>query len=138
MIAPQTTNTTAARKPARWAADLVSMLREGARLRLDYSPPSLWALDRLIGELRREDPPYEAVAATLRDIGAYTGEVLVRQADAAWEEPPFGDGPVVRTPDDRLWDPLGEARRCFENEGEASLRLLCRDAMGARTPGSGG
>ncbi|MGW0731121.1 hypothetical protein [Streptomyces sp. NPDC002851] len=125
------TGTTAPSKPARWAADAVSILREGARLRLDYSAPSLWRLDRVIEDLRREHPPYEAVARTLRGYGAYAGEVLVRTTDAAWTDTP--DGYRVRTPDGRLWDPLGEARRCFEADG--SLRLLCLEASHASPPG---
>ncbi|MDG4862771.1 hypothetical protein P8605_32005 [Streptomyces sp. T-3] len=123
----QTPRPAAPAKPARWAADTVSMLREGARLRLDYTPASLWGLDRLIAGIRREAPPYEAVAMTLRGFGAYAGEVLVRACEpgAVWEEA-YG-GYRVRTADGRLWDPVEEARLCFEGEG--SLRLLCLDAM---------
>jgi len=128
VTAPQATAAKPA-KPARWAADTVSMLREGARLRLDHTPQSLWSVDRVIAELRREDPPYEAVAQTLRGFGAYAGEVLVRELGAAWEE--SSGTYLLRTPDGHLWDPIGEARRCFEEDG--SLRLLCRDATGAAT-----
>ncbi|MFJ6655159.1 hypothetical protein ACIQNG_02165 [Streptomyces sp. NPDC091377] len=108
----------------RWAADIVSTLREGARLRLDYSAQSLWSADRLIGELRREDTPYAAAEQVLRGLGAYAGEVIVRQTGAEWWS--SGGDHWVRTPNGRLWDPLDEARRCFSGEG--SLRLLCRDA----------
>ncbi|NBE52697.1 hypothetical protein GUY60_14925 [Streptomyces sp. YC537] len=103
------------------------MLREGARLRLDHSPQSLWSVDRVIADLRREHPPYEAVAHALRGFGAYAGEVLVRQLGANWEE--LDGAHVLRTPDGQLWDPIGEARHTFEADG--SLRLLCRDAMGS-------
>ncbi|WP_345039401.1 hypothetical protein [Streptomyces sannanensis] len=71
--------------PARWAADIVAMMREGARLRLDYSARSLWNVDWMIGRIRREDPPPLAVAGTLRGFGAYAGEVLVRDV------PIYGD-----------------------------------------------
>ncbi|KOV63861.1 hypothetical protein ADL00_23065 [Streptomyces sp. AS58] len=108
----------------RWAADVVSTLREGARLHLDYSAQSLWRVDRLIDELRREDTPYAAVESVLRGLGAYAGEVIVRQTEAEWWA--TGGDHWVRTPDGRLWDPFEEARRCFTGEG--SLRLLCRDA----------
>ena len=50
-----------AAKPLRWAADAVAMMREGARLRLDYSTQSLWRVDRMIEEIRREGAPYAAV-----------------------------------------------------------------------------
>ncbi|MEV7285285.1 hypothetical protein AB0O01_12095 [Streptomyces sp. NPDC093252] len=119
----------AAARPVRWAADIVSALREGARLRLDYSAQSLWSADRLIAELRREATPPAAAEQVLRGLGAYAGEVIVRQTGAEWWA--SGGDHWVRTPDGRLWDPVGEARRCFEGDG--SLRLLCRDATTGRS-----
>ncbi|WP_053760089.1 hypothetical protein [Streptomyces sp. AS58] len=124
MTTQQEARPSAAAKPLRWAADVVSTLREGARLHLDYSAQSLWRVDRLIDELRREDTPYAAVESVLRGLGAYAGEVIVRQTEAEWWA--TGGDHWVRTPDGRLWDPFEEARRCFTGEG--SLRLLCRDA----------
>ncbi|QOV42546.1 hypothetical protein IPT68_22300 [Streptomyces chromofuscus] len=114
----------AAAKPMRWAADAVATLREGARLRLDYSAQSLWRADRVIDELRREGTPYAAAENILRGLGAYAGEVIVRQGGAEWWA--SGGDHWIRTPDGRLWDPIDEARRCFTGDG--SLRLLCRDA----------
>ncbi|GKQ40930.1 hypothetical protein [Streptomyces sp. A012304] len=116
----------AAVKPVRWAADAVVMLREGGRLHLDYSAQSLWRVDRLIDDLRREDTPYAAVEGVLRGLGAYAGEVIARQTGAEWWA--TGGDHWVRTPDGRLWDPVDEARRCFAGHG--SLRLLCVDATG--------
>ena len=110
----------------RWAADTVSTMREGARLRLDYSTQSLWRVDRMIEELRREQTPYAAVESVLRGFGAYAGEVIVRQAGGAAEWLEADGGHWIRTADGRLWDPVDEARRCFGGHG--SLRLLCLDA----------
>ncbi|UIX31289.1 DUF6278 family protein [Streptomyces sp. GQFP] len=124
--AARTTRPHAAAKPVRWAADTVATMREGARLRLDYSTQSLWRVDRMIEELRREQPPYAAVESVLRGFGAYAGEVIVRRAGGAAEWLEAGGGHWVRTADGRLWDPVEEARRCFAGHG--SLRLLCRDA----------
>ncbi|CAL9444041.1 hypothetical protein SUDANB6_02300 [Streptomyces sp. enrichment culture] len=115
----------AASKPVRWAADAVTALREGARLRLDYSAQSLWRVDRVIDGIRGEGPPYKAVRTVLRGLGAYAGEVIVRQTGAEWWA--TGGDHWVRTPDGRLWDPIEEARRCYTGDG--SLRLLCREAM---------
>lgn len=127
LTAQQETRPHAAAKPARWAADAVATLREGARVRLDYSARSVWRVDRLIDEIRREGPPLAAVENMLRGLGAYAGEVLVRETGAEWWA--TGGDHWIRTPDGRLWDPLEEARRCFEGQG--SLRLLCRDATAA-------
>ncbi|GHH86421.1 hypothetical protein [Streptomyces capitiformicae] len=112
-------------KPVRWAADAVAMMREGARVRLDYSAESLWRVDRMIEEIRQEGTPYAAVETVLRGFGAYGGEVVVRWAGGEWVEAQGAHW--VRTWDGRLWDPFEEARRCFAGDG--SLRLLCRDAM---------
>ncbi|MEU3200448.1 hypothetical protein [Streptomyces sp. NPDC006996] len=101
-------------------------MREGARLRLDYSARSLWSVDRVIEEIRREAAPYAAVEPVLRGFGAYAGEVIARHAGGEWWA--SGSDHWVRTPDGRLWDPFDEARRCYTGEG--SLRLLCRDASG--------
>ncbi|WP_189148386.1 DUF6278 family protein [Streptomyces lacrimifluminis] len=124
--AARATRPQAAAKPVRWAADTVSTMREGARLRLDYSTQSLWRADRMIEELRREQTPYAAVESVLRGFGAYAGEVIVRRTEGAAEWLEAGGGHWVRTADGRLWDPVDEARRCFAGHG--SLRLLCRDA----------
>ncbi len=112
----------------RWAADTVAAMREGARLRLDYSARSLWRVDRVIEELRREGTPYPAVESVLRGFGAYAGEVIVREAGAEWWA--SGGEHWIRTVDGRLWDPIDESRRCFSGNG--SLRLLCLDAMAGR------
>ncbi|MET9833173.1 hypothetical protein ABZ078_28605 [Streptomyces sp. NPDC006385] len=124
MTTQQETRPSAATKPVRWAADAVSVMREGARLRLDYSAQSLWRVDRMIDGLRREGTPYGAVETTLRGLGAYAGEVIARQTGAEWWA--SGGDHWIRTSDGRLWDPIDEARRCFAGDG--SLRLLCRDA----------
>ncbi|MFF4788400.1 hypothetical protein ACFY2M_01150 [Streptomyces sp. NPDC001276] len=126
MTTQQQSRPQAATKPVRWAADTVTAMREGARLRLDYSAQSLWRVDRTIEEIRREGTPHAAVRSVLRGFGAYAGEVIVRHGDGAewWAS---GGEHWVRTADGRLWDPIEEAGRCFTGQG--SLRLLCRDAM---------
>ncbi|MEU8585434.1 hypothetical protein AB0C59_00235 [Streptomyces sp. NPDC048664] len=117
----------AATKPARWAADVVTAMREGARLRLDYSAQSLWRVDRTIEEIRSQGAPFAAVERVLRGFGAYAGEVVVKLTGGEWWA--TGGDHWVRTPDGRLWDPVDEARRCYWGDG--SLRLLCRDATPA-------
>ncbi|MER5909925.1 hypothetical protein ABT124_05300 [Streptomyces sp. NPDC001982] len=127
MTTQQETRPQASAKPVRWAADTVATMREGARVRLDYSAQSLWRVDRMIEEIRSDGAPPAAVDQVLRGFGAYAGEVIVRQAGAEWWA--SGGDHRIRTPDGRLWDPIEEARRCFGGHG--SLRLLCRDATAA-------
>src|SRR5690606_41791859 len=101
-------------------------MREGARLRLDYSAHSLWSVDRMIGAIRQEGAPIAALEAGLRGSGAYAGEVIVRQAGGEWSA--TGGDHWVRTPAGRTWDPFAAARRCYT--AAASLRRLCRGALG--------
>jgi hypothetical protein len=105
-------------------------MREGARIRLDYSPRSVWRVDRMIEEIRAQGTPYQAVEAVLRGFGAYTGEVVARATGGEWTS--AGGELWVATPDGRFWDPIDEARRCFAGEG--SLRLLCLEAVKGADP----
>lgn len=120
----------------RMAADVVKMAREGAGVRLDYTPGSLALLDRIIDGIRRERPPTEAVTRTLLGFGAYTGAVLVRGAGAAWldfdpgQRDIFGQPFGIRTPDGRVWNPLGKAVKRFQNGPEDSLRLFYLSVVG--------
>lgn len=120
----------------RLAADAVVMVRQGAGIRLDYSPGSLAFVDRVIEGMRHADRPAPRLARTLIGFGAYTGEVLVRVAGAHWvafddgQRELFGQSLGVRTPDGRLWNPLGKAVKRYENGSEDSLRLFCLSAAG--------
>lgn len=120
----------------RLAADIVTVVREGARIRLDYSPASLALVDRVIDGIRREGPPAEAVSRTLLGFGAYTGEVLVRGSGAAWVEfdaeqrGTFGQSFGIRTLDGRVWNPLGKALKRYENGAADSLRLFYLSVVG--------
>ena len=120
----------------RLAADVVAMVREGAKIRLDYTPESLALLDRIIDGIRRERPPTEAVTRTLIGFGAYTGAVLVRAAGAEWvdfdpgQRDIFGQPFGIRTPDGRVWNPLGKAVKRYQNGPEDSLRLFYLSVVG--------
>ena len=121
----------------RLAADIVAVVREGSGIRLDYSPDSLAVVDRMLGGIRRERPPREAVDPALRGFGAYAAEVLVRNAGATWvafdeeQRDRFGQPFGVRTPDGRLWNPLGKAVRRYDNGPGDSLRVYYRDIAGS-------
>lgn len=120
----------------RLAADVVAMAREGARIRLDYSPAGLALVDRIIDGIRRECPPAEAVAPTLRGFGAYTGEVLHKTAGAVWvdfdadERDIFGQPFGIRTADGRVWNPLGKAVKRYHSGPRDSLRLFYLTVVG--------
>jgi hypothetical protein len=120
----------------RLAAGVVAMAREGAGIRLDYSPRSLALLDRIIDGIRREHPPAESVTPVLTGFGAYTGEVLHRTAGAVWvdftpaQRDVFGQPFGVRTTDGRLWNPLGKAVKRYESGPADSLHLFYLAVVG--------
>jgi hypothetical protein len=120
----------------RLAADVVAMAREGAGIRLDYSPRSLALIDRMIDGIRREHPPAEAVAPALTGFGAYAGEVLHRSAGAEWvdfdldQRDMFGQPFGIRTADGRVWNPLGKAVKRYNSGSGDSLRLFYLAVVG--------
>ncbi|MFD3531258.1 hypothetical protein [Streptomyces sp. NPDC058664] len=118
---------------SRYASTFASRTSVKARLPLDFSAASLRIVDRVVDGVRqRADDPVD-VAPVLQELGAYVGEVLVRQARARWVD--FDDmtselfrQPVgVRTPDGRGWNPLGKVVNRFElgpDESAYELFLL--------------
>lgn len=62
--------------------------------------------------------------------------MLVRATGAAWvefdekERDTFGQPFGIRTPDGRVWNPLGRAMKRYENGAADSLRLFCLSVMG--------
>lgn len=135
-IAGATSNARADVRGPRLAADAVAVVREGAGIRLDYSPTSLALVDRIIDGIRREAPPAGAIAPTLRSFGAYTGEVLHRAAGAVWldfdadQRGIFGQPFGIRTTDGRVWNPLGKAVKRYDNGSADSLRLFYLRVVG--------
>ncbi|WP_374225244.1 hypothetical protein [Streptomyces sp. AC602_WCS936] len=85
-------------------------------------------MDFMIDGLRKGDHERNRLDDLLLEIGAYVGEVLVRQAGAVWidfdgEQTVFFKQPVgVLMPDGRVWSPLGRVVNRFEVGNEASLR----------------
>lgn len=122
------------------AAYLVETVRARSGLGLDYSGGSLALVDRMVDGLRQGRRQTADLGPTLMALGAYTGEVLVRATGAVWvefdagQQAIFGQPFGIRTPDGRLWNPLGKAVKRYENGPQDSLRLFCLAVVG-RTRG---
>ncbi|MGA4974753.1 hypothetical protein [Streptomyces cinereoruber] len=114
----------------RCAAEFADGVTARTRLPLDYGVASLGVVDRIIDGLRRGGARRQDVDGPLLGLGAYVGEVLVRQAGAEWVDlapghplrPVFGHPVAVRMPDGRLWNPLGRTVNRFEIGPQESLR----------------
>ncbi|WP_128433304.1 hypothetical protein [Streptomyces cyaneus] len=106
-----------------YAATFVAGVTAGNRLPLDYSVASLRLVDFLIDGMRKGGADRERARETLRGLGAYVGEVLVRRAGAVWvdfdadQRAYFGQSVGVRMPDGRVWNPLGKVHNRFEAGG---------------------
>ncbi|MFC9395500.1 hypothetical protein ACFTWS_20400 [Streptomyces sp. NPDC057027] len=128
----------------RHAEEFVERATARARLPLDYSVGSLRVVDRVVDGLRRGGAGREEVAGTLLGLGAYVGEVLVREAGAVWVDLPdehmlrsvFGYPVAVRMPDGRVWNPLGRTVNRFEIGTKESLYLYFLTLHGRRSAGS--
>ncbi|MFF8379441.1 hypothetical protein ACF07V_25305 [Streptomyces sp. NPDC015661] len=123
------------------AAEFVERVGLRVRLPLDYSVGSLRVVDRLIDGLRRGGAGREGVAGTLLGLGAYVGEVLVREAGGVWVDLPaehllrsvFGHPVAVRMPDGRVWNPLGRTVNRFEIGPKESLHTYFLTLHGRRS-----
>ncbi|MEU6626280.1 hypothetical protein ABZ926_36705 [Streptomyces litmocidini] len=113
------------------ASAFASRTAARTRLPLDFSAASLRLVDRVVNGLRQGAGDPAGVAPVLQELGAYVGEVFVRQAGARWVD--FDDmtselfrQPVgVRTSDGRAWNPLGKVVNRFElGPGESVHELF--------------
>ncbi|MEU3743739.1 MULTISPECIES: hypothetical protein [Streptomyces] len=115
---------------SRCASVFASRTTVRSRLPLDFSAASLRIVDRVVDGLRQGADDPVAVAPVLQELGAYVGEVIVRQARARWVD--FDDmtselfrQPVgVRTPDGQAWNPLGKVVNRFELGPDESAHEL--------------
>ncbi|MFD3663561.1 hypothetical protein ACFWVF_23745 [Streptomyces sp. NPDC058659] len=105
---------------SRYASAFASRATAQARLPLDFSGTSLRIVDRVVDGLRRGGDDPVAAAPILHELGAYVGEVLVRQARARWVDfdaatsELFRQPVGVRMPDGLAWNPLGKVVNRFE------------------------
>ncbi|MER5207885.1 hypothetical protein [Streptomyces sp. NPDC002825] len=105
---------------SRHASAFAARTTARARLPLDFSAASLRIVDRVVDGLRRGAGDPLDVTPILQELGAYVGEVLVRQARARWVDfddvtsELFGQPVGVRTCDGRAWNPLGKVVNRFE------------------------
>ncbi|MFB7273597.1 hypothetical protein [Streptomyces sp. NPDC056244] len=113
-----------------YVSSVVRALTARNRLPLDYTVASLRVVDFIIEGLRSGGPARGQVTETLRGLGAYVGEVLVRRAGAVWvdfdddQRAMFGQSVGVRLPDGRVWNPLGRVVNRFVVGPEESLETF--------------
>ena len=138
-IAGATPKAQAAVLGPRLAADVVAMAREGAGIRLDYSPAAWrWWTASSTASAASTRPPRRSrrrcSASARTPARCWCG-----RAGAAWvdfdaaQRAVFGQPFGIRTPDGRVWNPLGKAVKRYEAAPADSLRLfyLVRGGPGA-------
>ena len=98
---------------------------------LDFTPGSVANVERMIeevftaskrfgrGKADRPDPQFSNMAPR---VGAYVGEVIVRNHNGRWDShPDFGPGVVI---DENWLFPLGKAQQRFENGPEDNVEVF--------------
>ena len=105
---------------------------------LDYSPPSLEALDAEIDTMREEGRDGEQAAEALFVFGCYLGEVLARVLGGAWvptaRSALAGVSPwpmVVVLPDGSSWDAIGKVYKRLELGDSEYLPAFYQAACGS-------
>ena len=95
---------------------------------LDYSPESLTSVDRIVLGMRKDGTKPEQVQGILFILGAYVGEVIVRNATGArWTQPPKEivaagmDVMGVTTTTGVFLNPIGKVHKLLMNGQEDSV-----------------
>ena len=117
----------------------------------DFSPASLWEIDRFFDEETRKGEPRRwgllAKETSLRlfSVGAYVGEVVRREAGGEWEADDADEQAelnlALRFPDGRMAWPVQQAvRRMRDGEKEAIVPYAAELGVdaGPRSPSAGG
>lgn len=109
--------------------------------RLDYSPASLQAIDRLVLVFRDEGKTPSAMTATLLTFGCYVGEVLARHLSLRWDRPSKVEYDLgftsigLRAKDGSFTDPIGKVFKLLLNGKEDSVVFLYSVAAQKYGPG---
>jgi hypothetical protein len=112
-------------------ADMVAAALESSGYGADFSPESLWELDRFFDEQARKGGPRRwgllAKDTSLRlfSLGAYLGEVIRREVGGEWEADDEAEHPelalALRLPDDAVVWPVQQAVKRMRNGAEDAL-----------------
>jgi len=111
-----------ARECSGAADNAVEWIRSMSGIDLDFSPPSLMAVDRILNELVNTLPD-EDKEATVVLLGSYLGEVLLRAAGGRWETGDVFTGPGVRGLGGKeiTINPFARIRQAFADKEEHHL-----------------
>lgn len=131
-IASLTVSASAASKLAEQAAFAANRAVETAKkvdgAVLDYSPNSLKDIDKIVLDIRRSGTNPEEVKGTLFILGAYVGEVIVRNNKGSeWSQPPKEVQAAgltamgISTKDGVFWNPIGKVHKLLINGEEDSV-----------------
>ncbi len=116
-----------------FAADIVDITKEVKDVTLDYSVPSLQAVDQIIGEFHEDGVTIDDIAATVFGFGCYVGEVFVKNAQATWRvatqeeiETIYGVPLILETGESDTVNPIGKVIKRLEEGDEHDLPYFYR------------
>jgi hypothetical protein len=116
---------------ARKMAELVAVALRSDGYEADFSPASLWELDRFFdeqsrkGKPRRYGPLAKETSLRLFSLGAYAGEVIRRELGGEWESAHDDPQPelnlALRLPDGTVIWPVQQAVRRLASGADEAL-----------------
>lgn len=122
------------------AAEWIATALTSSGYQADFSPPSLWEIDRFFeehsseGEARSGGLLSEDLGSRLFALGAYTGEVIRRDLGGVWagddDDPEAEINIELRLPDGSVVWPIQRAMKRYANGDEDAIAPFA-GALGA-------
>ena len=110
------------------AALIVPVALKVSNVVLDYSPPSLSEVDRILGGFYDDSVAVDTIGPTLFSFGCYVGEVFVRNLGGSWRLTAetsmaklAGWPIIVQTGTDSFVNPIGKVFKRVQNGPEDDL-----------------
>lgn len=105
-----------------YAVTIVQIAKNNSNIVLDYSPRSLFDVDKIIDSFRKEGQSSDKISGTLFCFGCYVGEIIIKNIGGKWkksDETPMkdvsGSPIVVELPNGSIVNPVGKVKKRMDN-----------------------
>jgi hypothetical protein len=100
----------------------------------DYAVENAARLDALVDLFRRSQPSDDVVQSMAVSMGAYVGELIVRNGGGSWTHVPEGDAPGVRLTSGLVCFPLNKVAKRITIGSAHSIAQFVEVAMSGVLP----
>ena len=115
------------------AAEWIAMALSSSGYRADFTPKSLWEIDRFLDEHSQHGDPVpggllsESLGSRVFALGSYVGEVIRRHMGGQWSgddtDPEAEIGVELRLPDGTICWPIQRVMKRFKNGAEDGIAV---------------